>query len=196
MRITKIMSSMVDLSGDFEITTFDGGWIAEMRKHTVPVLDSRVVNESVTGFSSHRHNPGFLLSEPDATEDAGIVYGFNLVYSGNHYASTQRSLQGFTRVMQGISPANFRKELQPGEHFETPEAVMAFSDAGFAGMSRKMHDFVNTCIVPKQWQHKGRPILFNSWEGCMFDFNHSRLVSLAKDSKQLGCELFVLDDGW
>ena len=196
LALHKCMSFLMDLPGDFEMTTFDGGWIAEMRKHTVPVLDSRVVNESVTGFSSHRHNPGFLLSEPDATEDAGIVYGFNLVYSGNHYASAQRSLQGFTRVMQGISPANFRKELQPGEHFETPEAVMAFSDAGFAGMSRKMHDFVNTCIVPKQWQHKGRPILYNSWEGCMFDFNHSRLVSLAKDAKSLGCELFVLDDGW
>ena len=196
MQLHKCMSFLMDLPGDFEMTTFDGGWIAEMRKHTVSVQDSRVVNESVTGFSSHRHNPGFLLSEPDATEDAGRVYGFNLVYSGNHYASAQRSLQNFTRVMQGISPSNFRKVLQPGESFETPEAVMAFSDAGFAGLSKKMHTFVNNCIVPKQWQHKGRPILFNSWEGCMFDFNHSRLVSLAKDAKALGCELFVLDDGW
>ena len=196
LALHKCMSFLMDLPGAFEMTTFDGGWIAEMRKHTVPVLDSRVVNESVTGFSSHRHNPGFLLSEPGAGEESGIVYGFNLVYSGNHYAAAQRSLQGLTRVMQGISPANFRKELQPGEIFETPEAVIAFSDAGFAGTARKMHDFVNSCIVPKQWQHKGRPILFNSWEGCMFDFNHSRLVSLAKDAKALGCELFVLDDGW
>ena len=196
MQLHKCMSFLMDLPGDFEMTTFDGGWIAEMRKHTVPVMDNKVVNESVTGFSSHRHNPGFLLSEPDATEDAGRVYGFNLVYSGNHYASAQRSLQNFTRVMQGISPSNFRKVLQPGESFETPEAVMAFSDTGFASLSKKMHTFVNNCIVPKQWQHKGRPILFNSWEGCMFDFNHSRLVSLAKDAKALGCELFVLDDGW
>ena len=30
----------------------------------------------------------------------------------------------------------------------------------------------------------------------MFDFNHRRLVSLAKEAKALGCELFVLDDGW
>ena len=196
MQLHKCMSFLMDLPGDFEMTTFDGGWIAEMRKHTVPVMDNKVVNESVTGFSSHRHNPGFLLSEPDATEDAGRVYGFNLVYSGNHYASAQRSLQNFTRVMQGISPSNFRKVLQPGESFETPEAVMAFSDTGFASLSKKMHTFVNNCIVPKQWQHKGRPILFNSWEGCMFNFNHSRLVSLAKDAKALGCELFVLDDGW
>ena len=196
LRITKIMSFLIDLPGDFEMTTFDGGWIAEMRKHTVPVLQNRVVNESTTGFSSHRHNPGFLLSAPDATEESGTVYGFNLVYSGNHYASAQQSLQGFTRVLQGISPAEFLKDLQPGESFETPEAVMAFSNQGFGGMSEKMHAFVNSCIVPKAWQYKARPVLFNNWEGCMFDFNHRRLVNLAKEAKALGCELFVLDDGW
>ena len=196
VQITKMMSSMVDLPGDYEMTTFDGGWIAEMRTHTVPVLRNRVVNESTTGFSSHRHNPGFLLSAPGATEDSGTVYGFNLVYSGNHYSAAQQSLQGFTRVVQGISPGNFVKTLQPGEQFETPEAVMAFSDAGFGGLSEKMHHFVNTCIVPKQWQFKERPVLFNNWEGCMFDFGHRRLVNLAKDAKALGCELFVLDDGW
>ena len=196
LQITKIMSSLLDLPGDYEMTTFDGGWIAEMRKHTLPVLQNRVVNESTTGFSSHRHNPGFLLSAPGATEESGVVYGFNLVYSGNHYASAQQSLQGFTRVLQGISPAEFLKVLQPGEALETPEAVMAFSDKGFGGMSEKMHRFVNTCIVPKAWQYKARPVLFNNWEGCMFDFNHRRLVNLAKEAKELGCELFVLDDGW
>ena len=194
--VTKLMSSLVDIQGDYNMTTFDGGWIAEMRKHTVPVLDSRIVNESVTGFSSHRHNPGFLLSEAEACEDYGRVYGFNLIYSGNHYSAAQRSLQGITRVVQGISPSNFAKELLPGESFESPEAVMAFSDRGFGEVSEKMHAFVNRCIIPSHWQGRERPVLFNSWEGCMFDFNHSRLVALAKDARDLGCELFVLDDGW
>ncbi len=194
--ITKLMSNMLDLVGDYEMTTFDGGWIAEMRKHTVPVMESRVVNESVTGFSSHRHNPGFLLSSPGANEDCGRVYGLNLVYSGNHYAAAQRSLQGLTRVVQGISPANFSLTLQPDQSFETPEAVMTFSDQGFDGLSERMHHFVNHHIVPKQWQNKPRPVLFNDWEGCMFDFDHRRLVQLARSAKDLGCELFVLDDGW
>ena len=119
--LTRLMSGCFDLLGEYEMTTFDGGWIAEMRRHVTPVGESRVVNESVTGFSSHRHNPGFLLSEPDATETAGNVYGFNLIYSGNHYGAAQRSLQGFTRVMLGISPDNFLWQLQPGERFETPD---------------------------------------------------------------------------
>ena len=196
MQLTRLMSSLMDLPGDYEMTTFDGGWIAEMRKYTLPVLDSRVVNESVTGFSSHRHNPGFLLSEPGATETDGTVYGFNLVYSGNHYGSAQQSLQGLTRVMQGINPSNLHRELQPGEKFETPEAVLCCSDRGFGGLSRNMHRFVNDHIVPTYWQNRPRPVLYNSWEGCMFDFNQRRLLDLADRAKDLGCELFVLDDGW
>ena len=196
LAVTKLMSSLLDLQGIYQMTTFDGGWIAEMRDNTVPVSASRVVNESVTGFSSHRHNPGFLLSEPEATEDSGRVYGFNLIYSGNHYAAAQQSQQGLTRVVQGISPSGFFQPLQPGETFETPEAVMAFSANGFAGLSEKMHRFVNNCIIPAYWRSRERPVLFNSWEGCMFDFSHHRLVQLAKDAKELGCELLVLDDGW
>ena len=194
--VHKCMSFLMDIPGELEMTTFDGGWIAEMRKHTAPVSENRTVNESTTGASSNRHNPGFILAEPDATEDSGWVWGFNLIYSGNHYASAQRSLQGFTRVMQGISPDNFSRELKPGEIFETPEAVLAVSDRGFGGMSEKMHKFVLEHIIPAYWQYRERPILYNDWEGCMFDFNQRKLLSLAKQAKELGCELFVLDDGW
>ena len=194
--LTKLMSQCLDLPGDFEITTFNGGWIAEMGKVTVPVTASRIVNESTTGASSNRHNPGFLLSRPGATEDHGVVYGFNLVYSGNHYASAQKSLQGLTRVMQGISGDHFAWKLAPGERFETPEVVMSWSDAGFNGLSERMHRFVNEHIVPKYWRYRHRPVLYNDWEGCMFDFDHRRLMGLARKAKDLGCELFVLDDGW
>ena len=194
--IRKCMSFLMDIPGDLQMTTFDGGWIAEMRRHTAPVSENRLVNESTTGASSNRHNPGFILSEVDATEDSGWVYGFNLIYSGNHYASAQRSLQGFTRVMQGISPDNFSWDLEPGQQFETPEAVMVVSDKGFGGMSAKMHRLVLEHIIPAYWQYRERPVLYNDWEGCMFDFNQRKLLSLAKQAKDLGCELFVLDDGW
>ena len=194
--VNKLMSFCVDIHGSYTMATFNGGWIAEMRRHDTPVGGSKVVNESLTGASSNRHNPGFLLFEPDATEEYGRVFGFNLVYSGNHYAAAQQSLQGFTRVMQGINPSNFRRELQPGEQFETPEAVLCCSDRGFGGLSERMHTFVNDHIVPRAWQGKPRPVLYNSWEGCMFDFNQRRLLDLADRAKDLGCELFVLDDGW
>ncbi len=194
--VQKLMSFCADFAGTYDMHTFDGGWIGEARRHAAPVSGARVVNESVTGFSSNRHNPGFMLAEKGAGEDEGVVYGVNLIYSGNHYASAQTSFQGLTRVMQGISPAGFRWELLPGDSFETPECVLAFSDAGFNGLSRVMHRFVNSRIVPPAWRYRPRPVLFNDWEGCMFDFNERRLKDLARRAKKLGAELFVLDDGW
>lgn len=192
----RLMSGMLDLPGGYEMTSFHGGWIAEARREVVPVGKSRVGFESVTGMSSNRHNPGFLLSEPGAGQEHGRVYGFNLVWSGSHYASAQQSLQGITRVMQGVSPADFSKILAPGESFFTPEWVMSFSTHGFNGLSAHMHDFVNDHIVPAYWQRRERPVLYNSWEGCGMDFTERRLVELGKKAAKLGCELFVLDDGW
>ena len=196
IRLQKLMSYSMDLYGTYTMTTFNGSWIAEMQRCDTAVGAARVVNESATGASSNQHNPGFLLSEEETTEDAGKVYGFNLIYSGNHYASARRSQQGFTRVMQGINPANFSKELKPGETFETPEAVLCYSGAGFGGLSTRMHSFVLDHVIPEYWSRRERPVLYNSWEGCMFDFNESRLLDLARRARNLGCELFVLDDGW
>ena len=194
--ILKCMSFSLDLPGEYTMTTFHGGWSAEMRRVDNAVGGAKITNESRTGASSNQHNPGFFLWEKDTTENSGIAYGFNLIYSGNHYAAAQLSQTGLTRVMQGINPSNFRKILAPGEIFETPEAVMCWSDRGFNGMSAAMHRFVNDHIVPQYWQNRPRPVLYNSWEGCMFDFNQRRLLDLADRAKNLGCELFVLDDGW
>jgi alpha-galactosidase len=63
--------------------------------------------------------------------------------------------------MQGISPDHFLWEIAPGESFESPEAVLAVSNCGFGGLSEKMHRFVNDHIVPKKWQNRSRPVLYN-----------------------------------
>lgn len=194
--IRKLMSSCADLPGDWTLHTFSGGWIAEMQHTETPVTMARSCLESTTGASSSRANPGFLLATPNATETGGEVCGFNLLYSGSHYLSAQKSLQGLTRVMQGISPANFSWELAPGGRFETPEAVMAWSDAGFGGITDCFGRYVNEALIPPYWKNRPRPIVYNSWEGCMFDFTEAKLLRLGKLAKQLGCELFVLDDGW
>lgn len=194
--IRKLMSSCADLPGNWTLHTFSGGWIAEMQHTETPVTMARSCLESTTGASSSRANPGFLLAAPNATETGGEVCGFNLLYSGSHYLSVQKSLQGLTRVMQGISPANFSWELASGGRFETPEAVMAWSDAGFGGITDCFGRYVNEALIPPYWKNRPRPIVYNSWEGCMFDFTEAKLLRLGKLAKQLGCELFVLDDGW
>ncbi len=195
--IRRLMSMMTDLPNrNFRFVTFDGGWIKEAHKHERPVEYGMYVNSSATGASSNRHNPGFLLAEEAASEERGRVYGFNLVYSGNHYGAVELSNHDILRVQLGINPHCFEWTLKKDERFETPEAIMTFSSGGFNGLSKSFHDFINNHIVRGDWQGKERPVLINNWEAHFFKFTQGRLLRLARRARRLGVELFVLDDGW
>ncbi|TNF06558.1 MAG: alpha-galactosidase [Bacillota bacterium] len=195
--IRKLMSMMFDLpESDYDLITFDGGWIKEAHKHTRPLSYGTYIVDSTTGASSNRHNPGIILAKKGTHEDYGDCIGINLIYSGNHYEAVQISNHGLMRVMTGINPHCFEWTLKKEESFETPEAVLSFSDLGFNDLSHNFHDFVNQHIIPRQFKKTLRPIVLNSWEAFYFNFNTKKLLTLAKQAKELGVELFVLDDGW
>ena len=195
--IRKLMSLSVDLPNrGFSLATFDGGWIKEAHRHDRELQYGTYSFGSTTGASSNRHNPGFLLFARDAGEAHGAVYGFNLIYSGNHIGLVERAHHDLLRVQTGIHPQGFSWTLGQGESFETPEAVMTFSDRGFNGTSAHFHDFVNRHIVRGPWRDQVRPVLYNGWEACFFRFRRRKLLKLAQEAKRLGIGLFVLDDGW
>lgn len=195
--LRRIMSMSLDLPDrGFRMHTFDGGWIKEAHHHVHNVDYGMYINSSTTGASSNRHNPGFLLSEKYTTEEQGRCYGFNLVYSGNHFGLAEKSNHDLVRVQIGINPHCFEWRLAPGESFESPEAVMSWSQEGLNGLSWNFHRFVNSCIVRGAWKYKERPVLINNWEANFFKFDRDGLIKLARSAKKLGTELFVLDDGW
>ena len=195
--IRKLMSFMTDFpSANYDILTFDGSWAKEAHEHRRAVECGIIVNDSTTGASSNRHNPGFILAERDANSERGRAYGFNLIYSGNHYSAVEVCPYGTMRVMSGINPHCFLWKLKGGESFDTPQAVMTYSAEGINGVSANMHSFVNEHIVRGEHKGKERPIVINNWESTFFNFNSRKLRSLAKRAQKLGVELFVLDDGW
>ncbi len=197
LNIRKIMSMMIDLSeSDYNLITFDGGWIKETHKHIRPLTYGTYINDSTTGNSSNRHNPGIILAKKTTHEDYGVCIGINLVYSGNHYEAVQISNHGLLRVMTGINPHCFEWPLKKGESFETPEAVLTYSDQGLNKLSQSFHDFINHHITPRQFQETKRLVALNSWEAFFFKYNHKKLKGLANQASHLGVELFVLDDGW
>ena len=197
LSIRRIMSMSVDMHDrGFLMHSFDGGWIKETHRHIRPVEYGMYVNSSTTGASSNRHNPGFLLSEKYTSEDTGRAWGFNLVYSGNHFGVVEKSNHDLVRIQLGINPHCFDWTVKNGESFETPEAVMTFSSCGFNGLSANFHGFVNNNIVRGDWKNVERPVLINDWEACFFKFTRGKLLKLARRAKRLGVELFVLDDGW
>ncbi len=195
--IRKFMSFMMDLpEADYDMLTLDGDWGKEAHEHRRFLECGILVNESTVGASSNKHNPAFALMEKGADESRGKVYGFNLIYSGNHYSAVERSTFDTARVMSGISPHCFLWKLKEGESFVTPQAVMTYSPDGLNTMMANMHDFVNNHIVRGEHKDADRPIVLNNWEATFFNFNRSKVLALARSAKKLGIEMFVLDDGW
>ncbi len=197
VQVERLMSMQLDMPfGGAAVTSFHGAWGREMNRHTAALPVGKLVLESRTGCSSNRVNPFFMVHSPDANEASGSVYGFNLIYSGSHYAAAEVNAYGKTRIVSGIQPEGFRWLLEKDGRFETPEAVMTYSENGFTGQSQNMHRFVRSHIVRGVWRDRPRPVLLNSWEACYFNINEKSLVSMARSAKDLGVELLVMDDGW
>jgi len=197
VKIHRIMSMQLDLdSVGYKLTTFGGAWAREMHKQDTEVVHGTVVNSTTCGVSSSRNNPFVMLTDLETNEKSGEGYGFNLVYSGNHYEAA--NVNGFfkTRFVCGINPEGFEWLLDSNEEFETPEAVMTFSNNGYRGISLNMQHFVRKHIIRGKYKYAKRPVLLNSWEAAYFNITESKLLALAKKGKEAGMELFVMDDGW
>ena len=182
---------------DFEMVHLAGAWAREryVKTRKLEMGIQSIQNLHGTG-SSAEHNPFLALKRPHTTEFQGEVYGFSLVYSGNFLAQTEVTTFDMTRVTMGIHPEGFSWELNQGETFQTPEVVMVYSDQGLNKMSQVYHRLYRTRLIRGYWRDKARPILLNNWEATYFDFNEEKILNIAKKAKEVGVELFVLDDGW
>ena len=196
-QLTRAMSLSLDLPDDeYEWIQFSGAWGRERYVKTRMLQQGIQSVGSTRGASSHHHNPFVMLKRPAADEFQGEVMGFSLIYSGNFLAQAEVDTYNVTRMMIGIHPLGFSWCLNPGEEFQTPEAVMVYSAEGMNGMSQTFHRLFRTRLARGFWRDKERPILLNNWEATYFDFTEEKLIEIAKTAKEDGVELFVLDDGW
>ena len=197
MVLERVMSICADLpSMDYDMISLYGRHSKERYIERRPLVHGVQGVESTRGVSGHVQNPFIALAEKGSDEEKGWVYGFNLVYSGNFSAFAECDVNDCTRLIMGINPTDFEWHLEPGDSFETPEAVMVFTTEGIGEMSRIFHRFYNNNLVRGRYKTEKRPLLINSWEAAYFDFNDKKLVEFAKVAKDLGIEMLVMDDGW
>ena len=186
-------SAQLDLpTHDYTISTFDGAWARERIEHKHELISGKFVNESRRFASSSDHNPGIILEEKDGLG----CYLINLIYSGAHRESVEVTPYGKTHILSGINSDLFSAKLEENMSFETPEAILLYSSNGRNDLSHKMHSFIQNHIQRGLWKDRLRPVVFNTWEACTFDFDEHRLDKLIKEAASLGFELFMLDDGW
>jgi alpha-galactosidase len=197
LKLNRALSASVDFNHDrFDMLQLSGALARERHMVRRPLANGLQGIESRRGASSHQQNPFLALLAPNACEEHGEVYGFNLVYSGSFSARAEVDQFQNTRVNIGINPFGFRWVLEPGQAFQTPEAVMVYSDQGLGGMSRIYHKLYRTRLIRGAFRDQPRPVLINNWEATYFNFNAEKIEAIAQAGKELGIELFVLDDGW
>lgn len=195
--IERLMSMSLDISGtDYDLLTLTGSHVCEKNINRRALTGDSVVIESTRGSSSPQETPCVILMERETGEDAGRVWGFQYIYSGDFQAIVQTGQYKTVRIQMGMNPQTFGWNLKMGQKFISPETVMVYSDQGMNGMSQILHSLYRKRLCRGKYRKTLRPVLLNSWEAFAFNINENDCQSLASLAADLGVELFVVDDGW
>ena len=195
LKILKAMSLSLDLpDGEYDLISLRGRYARERTAHRDPIYGGNHRIMSRRGASSHHFNPFFMVTDRNADEESGDAYAFNFVYSGSFLDEIELGQDGL-RIMTGLGDECFSYLLKSGESFNSPEAVMTYSENGIGQASRNMHSFVRDAILPKS-NNKKRPIVLNSWEAVYFNIDQDVMLDFAEEAAKVGIDTFVMDDGW
>ena len=181
--------------GNWDLLHFHGRHCLERQAERRPVMNGIQTVGSRRGMSSHQHNPFLVLCSHEATEDSGECFGLMYLYSGSFRAEVEREQFGSVRAVMSPGDESFRWRLEPGECFAAPEALLSRAE-GLTRLSQQFHRIVRENVCRGEYRLAHRPVLINSWEATYFDIRADRILDLARRAKDLGVELFVLDDGW
>lgn len=195
------LKQLASMSLDFpdsnrELIHLPGTWGDERKIVRESISQGIKRLESRRGTSSHNQNPFFAIVDPQTTEENGEVYGFSLIYSGNHEMIIQQDSYEQLRIQMGINHETFEWYLEPNESLMTPESIMGYSSEGLSNYSQNLHEFIHKYVIQSNFKNKERPVLINNWEATYMDFTEEQIISLMEEGAKLGIELFVLDDGW
>ena len=146
--------------------------------------------------SSHNHVPFFALSDENTTETSGRVWYGLLHWSGDIKIDFERCHDNQLVVTAGINDFDTFITLEKGQSFETPLFTVGFTDGGYEQMSRTLYDYQYDFILPQNRIKNDFPIIYNSWYPYLFDVNEENCIGFIDKAKEIGAELFVIDDGW
>ena len=196
VKLKRMASSSLLLTTNVYLTHFFGDWAKEMFNPITEKITPgiKVLDSKLGVLAEQFQNPNFILSlNGPATETSGEVLAGSLAWSGSFQCAFDDNARG-VRALCGINPFDSAYFLKPGKTFTTPKMIWTWSDHGLGDMSRKLHAWARDFGMRDG--HKVRTVLLNNWEATGFNFDFNRIVSLFDPAKEIGTELFLLDDGW
>lgn len=195
--LEKYASSMLHFyAPEYYLTEFSGDWGREAAMSSQPLrFGKKVIDTKLGSRANAMVSPFFMLSlDKPATETAGDVVLGTLSWTGNFRFTFEVDQMNRLRVISGINPYYSAYRLKKGETFVTPDFVFTYSDKGVGQASRNFHNWARNHKVKDG--NGDRLTLLNNWEVTGTDFNEEKLVNMMHDAKELGVNMFLLDDGW
>lgn len=195
--LEKFASANLTLKSDnYWLRQYHGDWAKEMQPEDSKITHGIKTIDSKLGTRANLFQPSsFMVSlDKPALEDEGTVLFGTLAYSGNFKVDLELDYLNNLRIIAGINNYASNYTLTPREPFVTPKFIYTLSTAGKGKASRNLHNWARKY---KLLDGQGnRLTLLNNWEATYFDFDEHKLKELLKDTKKLGVDLFLLDDGW
>ncbi|RAV28017.1 alpha-galactosidase [Sinomicrobium soli] len=198
VRLHKFASANLYVRGnnDFWLTHYSGDWAMEMKPETSKLSHGIKVHDSKLGTRANLFQPSVFtvsLGGPASEEHGSVLMG-GLEWSGNFRNEFEVDPLNNLRIISGINNYASEYTLKKGEAFTTPKFWFTLSDKGKGDASRNIHRWARN---HKVLDGKGsRLTLLNNWEATYFDFDEKKLKKLIGDTRKLGVDLFLLDDGW
>ena len=180
----------------YYLTEFSSDWAKEAQMSTQPLLFGKKVIDTKLGSRAAMHTHPFFIVGLDqpAHERQGEVLMGTLGWTGNFRFTFEVDNVGNLRIIPSINPYASAYKLAADEVFTTPEFIFTLSTEGTGQGSRNLQAWARNYQLK---DGKGaRLTLLNNWENTGFNFNQDILADLMKEAKDLGVDMFLLDDGW
>ncbi|RYY23940.1 MAG: alpha-galactosidase [Chitinophagaceae bacterium] len=180
----------------YYLNHYHGTWAAEMKPEETELTAGIKTLDSKLGTRTNLFQPTvFSLSfDAPATEDNGEVLLGTLAWSGNFKIDFEKDSYNHLRLIAGINPFAAEYSLMPGKSFQTPSFIYTYSGEGKGIASRNLHTWARKYRLADG--EGSRLTLLNNWEATYFDYDENKLVELFSGAKDIGVDMFLLDDGW
>ena len=181
---------------NYYLTSYNGSWAKEMQPEVTNLRQGMHTIETRLGTRENLHtSPNFMLSmNGEATENSGTVLMGQIAWNGNFSLQFETDVYKNMHIVAGINPYQSAYHLKPNTPFDTPRFIYTISFEGKGRGSRNLQSWLrNHTLLDGKGE---RLTLLNNWEATQFDFDQEKLVSLFSGAKELGVNLFLLDDGW
>ena len=190
-------SSMLYFEADnYHLTEYASDWAKEMQMQSQELKFGKKVLDSRLGARANLMAQPFFevgLGGP-VREDEGTVLMGTLGWTGNFRFTFEVDNQHVLRIVSGINHDASTYLLKKDDTFRTADFYFTLSNKGVGEGSRRFQRWMMNHQLHKA--KDDRMTLLNNWENTYFDFDEEKLVALFGEAKDLGVDLFLLDDGW